>query len=192
MKDTIEVAREMEFMANDCVAKSRGMSETMERGLPEWGKEEQAQQHGMSATRDLGGDAGNDEELLQQYDSDIVEVNEWTDAICGTNLFTVVAKGKDAFGGLVGKVDICEHLFGKSKDLCTRVASLSQIVGADANCCAYVQAVDLVKDMLKVIDLSQLVTKLAEIARRLVEAVVDLMKAAWSKFSLFSGDFQAA
>lgn len=199
MKETLSVAREMEFMADDCVAKSRGMADTMMRGIPESELNQMRGDGGGGAngTRSFLSDdieqAEEDMALVAAYEAEVAEIQQWTVEARELNLIKVATRGKQIFPGLVNKVEIVQVVFEKCKDLCTTVETLAQGVAVDGGVCTYIQAsMGAIADTLKAIRLSTLLTKCAEIAHQLVEAIIGLLKAVWEKFQIFERDFPAA
>ena len=93
----------------------------------------------------------------------------------------------------MGKVKIVQVVFEKCKDMCTTVGDLAQSVAVEGSVRTLIQAsVGAIADTVKAIRLSKLLSKFAEIAHQLVEAVVELLNAVWEKFKRFERDFPAA
>ena len=186
MKETIALATEMDDLAIECVTKSIKMKETVARGaasIPVALKE------GICAGDT---DAKEGEQELEDLGRDISDLEECTSSLRSMNIFSASTKGVKAIDGITKKKSVIESTFQRIKDLCAIVARASQNLVSET-CCGQIQAgIDTVNALFKSVRLSNLIEKLAEAGKRLLDAVKNLILVAWEKFQGFTEEFQAA
>jgi hypothetical protein len=187
MKDAIALSREMDDLALECVSKSRAMVETVTR----------ASQDLPASVKGGGGDMVSDAESedesteLRDLDRDIADLEACTSDLRTMDLFSAATRGTRAFDGLAKKGGMVQTTYERIKQLCAMVARASQNLASEA-CCSQLQAgIESVKAMLKSVQLSNLINKLAEAAKRLINAIKNLVVLAWEKFQNFAEQFQA-
>eukprot|EP00542_Grammatophora_oceanica_P017467 CAMPEP_0194029178 /NCGR_PEP_ID=MMETSP0009_2-20130614/2992_1 /TAXON_ID=210454 /ORGANISM="Grammatophora oceanica, Strain CCMP 410" /LENGTH=333 /DNA_ID=CAMNT_0038668783 /DNA_START=95 /DNA_END=1096 /DNA_ORIENTATION=- len=180
---------QMRGMADECVSKSNEMATTMKQGadsLPQWMKDEAADPKEDS-------DGADDDTVATEFENDITDIEDCSRALQQMNLLSAATEGKSAFEGLTSKKEAFQSLFNKVKQLCKSVGRISQGFLFEGNCCAQIKkSVQAVREMLRCVKLSEMVQKLAVLGRRMVAAVVDLVKVAWKKFRSFTGEYSAA
>ena len=185
-KETMTLASDMDDMAKECITKSKEMSNAMSQGvesLPDPVKSE-IEQETDSEDSEIA-------EILH-IDKDIEEVETCTKSIRSMNLFTAASSGKSAFDSLANKSQLCSTIFDKIKGLAQSVARISEAL-ISGSCCAQIRAIaSEARDMFKCIHLSNLIAKAAEAVRRLIRAIINLIKTSWKKFQGFMKEFQAA
>jgi len=185
-KETMTLATDMDDMAKDCITKSKEMSAAMSRGvqsLPDPVKTEFEQETDRE-----------DSEVseLLDIDKDIKELETCTKSIRSMNVFDAARSGASACEGLANKGHLCGTIFDKIKDLAGTVARISEAL-MGGSCCAQIKAIATeAKDMFKCIHPSGLITKAAEAVRRLIKAMITLIKTSWDKFQGFMEEFGAA
>lgn len=185
MKETMKLASEMDDLALECVNKSISMKETVTRGtasLPSSLKDERSSDDT---------DVEDGEQELADIGRDITDLEGCVSSLRTMNIFSAATKGKSAFDGLLSKKSVIETTFQRIKDLCALVARASQNMVSET-CCGQIQAgIDAVKSMFKSLRLSNLIEKLTEAGKRLLDAIKDLIVVAWEKFQGFAEEFQA-
>jgi len=180
-RQTIAVATEIDDIALEMVMKCKQMTKAMTRGidsLPDPVRDE-------LEAEDTGAD--NDEITIKQkldIDQDIEELETCTRSLNRMNVFTAATSGKDAFEGLASKEEVCQILFEKIKEVSASVASISQALSG--NCCAMMTSG---KEMFKCLRLSKLMTNAADSVQRLIKAIINFIKTAWSKVQGFTEEF---
>lgn len=133
-----------------------------------------------------------DAELLE-IDRDVQELKKCTESIRSMNVFSASTHGTRAFQGLVTTGGVCQDIFGKIKDLAASVARMLQTTVGQGGCCSKVAAlVTEAKNMLHCIRLSNLISKFAEIGKKLIMAMVSFLKVAWAGIRNFMEQFGAA
>jgi hypothetical protein len=185
MKDTMAIAGEMDALAGQCVNKSTEMSRAMQRGvdsLPQVTKGEIEQMDTVEAS---------DMKLID-LDKDIEEIENCTESLRNMDIFSAASSGSSAFGGLVNKGGLCKVMFERVEELSTSIARITQAFMQQSGCAQIQAAVSEAKNMLRCISLSSLMTKIAEAARRLIQAIFDLLSTAWNKFKDLLEQFGAA
>jgi hypothetical protein len=187
MKDTIALSREMDDLAIECVSKSKAMVETVSRAsqdLP-------ASVKGGGLDMDIDAQTEEERNELRNLDGDITDLEECTNDLRTMNLFSAAINGTRAFDGLAKKGGMVQTTYERIKELCAMVARASQNLVSEA-CCSQMQAgIESIKAMLKSVQLSNLINKLAEAAKRLINAIKDLVVLAWEKIQNFAEQFQA-
>jgi ferritin-like metal-binding protein YciE len=186
MQETVAEAAEIDDMAQQCVDKSNQMKAAMERGvesLPPSSKE--------AIREDEETDDEMDKHLLD-VDEDIQELEQCTESLKNMNFFTASQSGTRAFSGLVTKGEVCRTMFEQVKNFAASIARITQVF-VQQNCCANFQAfVGEASDMIKCIRLSSLISAIATAAKRLIQAMINLIKVAWEKFARLLDEFPAA
>jgi phage-related protein len=186
MTETMTLAREMDDMAQECVNKSSEMTQAMQRGVDSLPKATKSEMEDDKDSEDE-----NDVKLLD-VDKDIEELEKCTSSLQNTNLFSAASSGTRAFQGLANKGELCKTMFERVEELSASIARITQAF-MQQSCCAQMTAVlSEAKNMLRCIRLSTLMQKIAEAARRLIQAIFNLLNMAWSKFKDFLDEFEAA
>jgi hypothetical protein len=186
MKDTMDLAGEMDDLAGQCVVKSTEMSGAMQRGvdsLPQVTRDEIAET--------TGGDDESDMKLLD-LDKDIEEIENCTEGLRTMDIFSVATSGSRAFGSLVNKGEVCKKMLDRVEELSTSIARITQAFMQQSGCAQIQAALSETKNMLRCISLSNLMTKIAKAARRLIQAIFNLLSVAWDKFKVLLEQFGAA
>lgn len=185
MKDTMALAGEMDDLAGQCVVKSTEMSGAMQRGvdsLPQVTKDEIAE----TTSEDE-----SDTKLLD-LDKDIEEIENCTEGLRTMDIFSVATSGSSAFGSLVNKGELCKKMLERVEELSTSIARITQAFMQQSGCAQIQAALSETKNMLRCISLSNLMTKIATAARRLIQAIFNLLSVAWDKFKVLLEQFGAA
>jgi uncharacterized phage infection (PIP) family protein YhgE len=185
MKDTMALAGEMDSLAGKCVDKSTEMSGAMQRGV------DSLPQVTKDGIEEMNTEDESDMKLLD-LDKDIKEIENCTESLRNMDIFSVATSGSSAFGSIVNKGGLCKKMFERVEELSTSIARITQAFMQQSGCAQIQAALSETKNMLRCISLSSLMTKIAKAARRLIQAIFNLLSTAWNKFKDLLEQFGAA
>ena len=201
---------QMDDMAQQTVQASQTLTASLQRGfdsLPQILREEYqdddndnddftAERSAPPKSQDDDKDDDDDASILRQLlghvDKDVTETKSMERGVQQVDIFTAASKGRDAFAGVIKKQDTCRQLFQHLQGLAARVKELTRSFAGD-NCCEQVTAMmGSASALMDCLSFSKLIQKAADAARKLIQAVLAFVQAAWKKFSGFLDEFDAA
>eukprot|EP00541_Cyclophora_tenuis_P016664 CAMPEP_0116556932 /NCGR_PEP_ID=MMETSP0397-20121206/8966_1 /TAXON_ID=216820 /ORGANISM="Cyclophora tenuis, Strain ECT3854" /LENGTH=332 /DNA_ID=CAMNT_0004082347 /DNA_START=14 /DNA_END=1012 /DNA_ORIENTATION=- len=190
MNTTITTARDMGDVAEECVNKSLDLSDTVQKSvdcfpsdLQQMADEEEAAQ---PTPRGVG------EEMDLDFETEIADLEHCTASLRGMHLFAAAKDGTHAFDSLTNKSDFVYTMMDRIKELCTKVAQITQSLMVN-DCCAQIQAgMASLKELKRCAHLSGLINTFAQGGKRLVNAIRDLVDVAKTTFGGFLDQFNAA
>lgn len=175
MRDTIQLAGEVDDLARECVDKANEMNDAMQRGL-----------NGLpEATRDaIEKELSGEEEIETRQDRELIDVDEAAREleICERDLgdvdvFTAAQRGNVAFEGIVQNGDRILAMFDRIRELSASIARITQAIMAEHSCCGQIRAVaSQGKEMIRCLQMSAVISKMAIAAQRLIKALTGPMK----------------
>jgi hypothetical protein len=185
MKEAIAVVMEMDKLALDCLTRSTEMKDKAMEGTRSLSPDQYEKQTGYETDSEEG------DQDLADLETAIVEIERCNKDIHSMNLFSAASKGTRAFQVLSDKGTIIQKTFARIQDLCNSIVVATHSVVSE-NCFSMLTSgVNTIKAMVDSLRLSNLLTKLAQAAKRLIHAMKSLVMVAIEKFQDFTQQFRA-
>eukprot|EP00548_Thalassiothrix_antarctica_P004625 CAMPEP_0194141842 /NCGR_PEP_ID=MMETSP0152-20130528/11218_1 /TAXON_ID=1049557 /ORGANISM="Thalassiothrix antarctica, Strain L6-D1" /LENGTH=337 /DNA_ID=CAMNT_0038840607 /DNA_START=35 /DNA_END=1048 /DNA_ORIENTATION=- len=204
MKSKLTVASEMNDLAIECAEKASELSTTMQQGAdssPEEVKEafeksnsvDPEKSNSVDPEKSNSADTELDEEAeVQAFENDVSDLEECIANLESTNVLTAGSQGSSAFDVFDNKLLSSQKLFDRIKELTISIATIAQTFQLDG-CCAKAKAAAIaIAEMKKCMQMSKVVSSLADLGQKLIAAILKFINVAWDKLTNSTGEFVAA
>lgn len=182
LQAAITLARSMDEFVLKCTSKAKSMVDRVTEGF-------QKIPPILTEGLELSPSKDNDP-VPPDVEADIAELQASRSAIEGSNLLNAVGAGVKGFAGVSSKASTCKGLLSLVEGFATDCGStIDSFLGSwDLE-----SATGKVREMMRLVDLGSLICQFADQIKRLIAAMMALMKSAVAKFSnLNLGDLGAS